>query len=167
MNPFPQPNSVIVMDNASWHFAEELGRVCDSQGVRIIYLPPYSPDLNPIEAFFGDMKKLFKNKFNPFEETEITDEEFMEILRCCALEVGSRVPQIQGHFRHAGVNFHTGTQGSIESQACSGGADGEGISEEGSSDRSSEEDSGEEDSGEDYSGEDYSGEDYSGEEDSG
>src|SRR5205814_536577 len=50
MNPFPQPNSVIVMDNASWHYHDLVQQACYERGVKVIYLPPYSPDFNPIES---------------------------------------------------------------------------------------------------------------------
>lgn len=62
-SPFPGPNSVLVMDNASFHFYDDLQRLCDQAGVRLEYLPTYSPDLNPIEAFFGDLKKHIRRYF--------------------------------------------------------------------------------------------------------
>lgn len=43
-------NSVIVMDNAAFHKNEDLKTIIKKSGHTIEYLPPYSPDLNPIEA---------------------------------------------------------------------------------------------------------------------
>lgn len=57
---FPAPKSVLVMDNASIHHSEALKRMCSDAGVILIYLPPYSPDLNPIEEFFAQLKRFFK-----------------------------------------------------------------------------------------------------------
>ena len=42
-------DSVLVMDNMKSHHAKAVKDLLDSSGVRYIYLPPYSPDLNPIE----------------------------------------------------------------------------------------------------------------------
>lgn len=62
-SPFPGPNSVLVMDNASFHFHDDLKRLYNEAGVRLEYLPTYSPDLNPIKAFFGDLKKYIRRHF--------------------------------------------------------------------------------------------------------
>jgi hypothetical protein len=48
---WPAPRSVIVMDNASFHHTDRLDQMCRDAGVKLVYLPPYSPDLNPIEEF--------------------------------------------------------------------------------------------------------------------
>jgi len=56
MNPFPQKNSVIIMDNASIHKSPALEAMVLARGMRICYLPPYSPDFNPIEEGFSAMK---------------------------------------------------------------------------------------------------------------
>ncbi|CZS92406.1 uncharacterized protein RAG0_02848 [Rhynchosporium agropyri] len=57
MNPWPQRNSVLVMDNASIHHSARIKQMCHDAGVRLVYLPPYSPDLNPIEEF---LKSLYQ-----------------------------------------------------------------------------------------------------------
>ena len=48
MNAYPGPYSVLVVDNASIHKGQYLLDICNSKGVRIEFLPPYSPDLNPV-----------------------------------------------------------------------------------------------------------------------
>ncbi|OBR02178.1 TPR domain-containing protein [Colletotrichum higginsianum IMI 349063] len=60
---FPAPKSVIVMDNASFHRRRDIKEACDAAGVILEFLPPYSPDFNPIEAFFGDLKRLFRQQY--------------------------------------------------------------------------------------------------------
>ena len=42
-------NSVIVLDNATFHRKKRLQKIAEEAGCEIIFLPPYSPDLNPIE----------------------------------------------------------------------------------------------------------------------
>nr|GAT43019.1 predicted protein [Mycena chlorophos] len=56
MKPYPQPNSVLVMDNASTHHFEGLREIVEGRGMHLIYLPAYSPDFNPIEEGFSAMK---------------------------------------------------------------------------------------------------------------
>ena len=55
-------NSVLVMDNMKSHHAKTVKDLLDSSGVRYIYLPPYSPDLNPIEKLWSKVK-AFLRKF--------------------------------------------------------------------------------------------------------
>lgn len=65
MNAFPGRRSVIVLDNASIHHGEHdlLTRLCASKGVRVEYLPRYSPDLNPIEEYFSACKHLIRRDY--------------------------------------------------------------------------------------------------------
>ena len=56
MNPFTGRNSVIVLDNAKVHHGSRLASLCDAANFLLIYLPPYSPDLNPIEKVFLVLK---------------------------------------------------------------------------------------------------------------
>ena len=49
--------TVIVMDNASFHRKKRLYELAEQYNVKIIFLPPYSPELNPIEHFWHWLKK--------------------------------------------------------------------------------------------------------------
>ena len=60
--PHLNGDSVLVMDNMKSHHAKAVKNLLDSSGVRYIYLPPYSPDLNPIEKLWSKMK-AFLRKF--------------------------------------------------------------------------------------------------------
>jgi len=60
MNPFPQKNSVLVMDNAQIHHDEFLVNLIESIGCKVLFLPPYSPDFNPIETAFSVIKSWLK-----------------------------------------------------------------------------------------------------------
>jgi transposase len=53
---WPEPKSALVMDNASFHHSESIAQMCTEAGMKLVYLPPYSPDLNPIEEFFAKLK---------------------------------------------------------------------------------------------------------------
>jgi len=60
MNPYPSPQSVLVMDNCAIHHVEGIQEMCDEASVKLIYLPPYSPDFNPIEECFSFMKSYIR-----------------------------------------------------------------------------------------------------------
>jgi transposase len=50
----------IVMDNASIHKFQSMIRKIDRRGYKVIYLPPYSPELNAIKQFWGVVKGKMK-----------------------------------------------------------------------------------------------------------
>ena len=52
------PNSVIVMDNATFHKRQDIQDLIQEHHHTILWLPPYSPDLNPIEQVWSWMKGL-------------------------------------------------------------------------------------------------------------
>lgn len=60
------PGQFVVMDNASFHKAQKTKALIESVGCKIIFLPPYSPDLNPIEKFWANMKRWIKNKISNY-----------------------------------------------------------------------------------------------------
>ena len=60
MNAYPGDNSVIVMDNARIHHDNELIELLEGLGCRVVFLPPYSPDFNPIETAFSTIKSWIR-----------------------------------------------------------------------------------------------------------
>ena len=50
------PNSVVIMDNCSIHHLHDVIKVIHSVGALVLFLPPYSPDLMPIEGCFSKVK---------------------------------------------------------------------------------------------------------------
>ena len=97
---FPAPKSVLIMDNASIHHSDAVTTLCREAGVLLIYLPPYSPDMNPIEEFFAQLKRFIKRHWQVWEQGEQTD--FAPFLRWCIREAGADTASAEGHFRHAG-----------------------------------------------------------------
>jgi len=55
------------MDNASFHKSQRTRELIESVGCKVIFLPPYSPDLNPIEKFWANMKRWIKNNLFNFD----------------------------------------------------------------------------------------------------
>jgi transposase len=58
--PTLRPGDVVVMDNLSAHKRAGVRRAIEAAGCRLLYLPPYSPDLNPIEKAFSKLKALLR-----------------------------------------------------------------------------------------------------------
>ena len=50
-------STIIIVDNARFHIKEEVNRITNYNGHEVIFLPPSSPDLNPIEKVFAILKK--------------------------------------------------------------------------------------------------------------
>lgn len=59
---------IVIMDNASFHKSQKTRDLIESVGCKLIFLPPYSPDLNPIEKFWANMKRWIKNKVTTFNQ---------------------------------------------------------------------------------------------------
>jgi transposase len=50
------PNSILIWDNASFHKSNQLKELIQKHGHTMLFLPPYSPDLNPIEHKWQELK---------------------------------------------------------------------------------------------------------------
>ena len=62
--PNLKQGSIIILDNASYHKSEQLLKLFHSHKISILFLPPYSPDLNPIEPMWGTIKQHLRNYYN-------------------------------------------------------------------------------------------------------
>ena len=58
--PTLRPSQIVVMDNLSAHKGERVKEIIEGRGAELLYLPPYSPDLNPIEQAFSKVKGLLR-----------------------------------------------------------------------------------------------------------
>jgi transposase len=58
LTPSLGPGQVVVMDNLSAHKGPRVRQLIEERGCELLYLPPYSPDLNPIEEAFAKIKGL-------------------------------------------------------------------------------------------------------------
>ena len=73
-NPFPGRNSVIVMDNCQIHQHQYIQEIIEEAGCKLVMLPPYSPNYNPIEIAFGLLKTWIARHHMEFAEVIIGDE---------------------------------------------------------------------------------------------
>jgi transposase len=58
--PTLEPGQVVVMDNLSSHKVAGVREAIERRGASVLYLPPYSPDFNPIEHAFAKLKALLR-----------------------------------------------------------------------------------------------------------
>jgi transposase len=60
LGPALRPGQIVVMDNLSSHKGKRVRELIEGRGCELLYLPPYSPDLNPIEVAFAKVKGLLR-----------------------------------------------------------------------------------------------------------
>lgn len=58
--PTLRPDDIVILDNLSSHKSAQAVQRIESAGARVKYLPPYSPDLNPIEKVFSKVKSFLR-----------------------------------------------------------------------------------------------------------
>src|ERR671917_2946088 len=94
------PGQVVVMDNLSSHKGARVRELIEGRGCELLYLPPYSPDLNPIEEAFAKVKALLRRS------GERTRETLIEAMGRALDAVTAR--DARGFFRHCG--YHSTAQ---------------------------------------------------------
>ena len=58
--PELRPGQVVVMDNAPFHKSQKTKELIESAGCKLLYQPKYSPDLNPIENVWANLKRKYR-----------------------------------------------------------------------------------------------------------
>jgi len=71
MNPFPAPRSVLILDNASVHHTAVFQQMVEAAGIRLVFLPPYSPFLNPTEHVFSQVKSFLRRYSLEFRHSNL------------------------------------------------------------------------------------------------
>jgi hypothetical protein len=89
-----RPGQVVVMDNLSSHKGGRVKELIESRGCELLYLPPYSPDLNPIEQAFSKVKGLLRRA------EARTHEILIEVMGQALSAVTT--PDTRGFFDHCG-----------------------------------------------------------------
>jgi transposase len=100
---WPAPKSVLVIDNTSFHHTDRIKQIYSDTGVKLVYLPPYSPDLNSIEEFFSKLKAFVKRSFRLYLDNPSRG--FHKFLQWCINIVRAREQSARGHFRHASLTI--------------------------------------------------------------
>jgi transposase len=92
--PSLRPGQVVVMDNLTAHKGERVRELIEERGCELVFLPPYSPDFNPIEQAFSKLKALLRGA------GARTREALIEAMGAALPEIGAR--DASGFFRHCG-----------------------------------------------------------------
>lgn len=92
--PTLQPGDVLFMDNLSAHKVAGIEGLIAARGAHLVYLPPYSPDLNPIELAWSKLKTILRRR------KARTFPDLIEALRQALLAI--TLQDIQGWFAHCG-----------------------------------------------------------------
>ena len=95
--PELRPGQVVVMDNLSSHKGSRIRRLIEERGCELLYLPPYSPDLNPIEEAFSKLKGALRRAEARSREALI------EAMGVALSAVSAR--DARGFFAHRGYNL--------------------------------------------------------------
>lgn len=82
--PTLSPGETVILDNLGSHKVAGVQQAIQNAGATVLYLPPYSPDLNPIENFFAKLKALLRKAAK--RSTETLWEEIANLLRSLSSE---------------------------------------------------------------------------------
>ena len=92
--PALHAGDIVIMDNLSSHKSAQAVQVIEAVGATVVYLPPYSPDLNPIENIFSKVKQLIRG-LRPRKLVEIVNAVISAIKRIT-------IEDIEAVFTHCG-----------------------------------------------------------------
>ncbi|CAA9368807.1 MAG: hypothetical protein AVDCRST_MAG93-8219 [uncultured Chloroflexia bacterium] len=95
MAPTLGPGQMVVMVNLSAHKGGRVKEIIEGRGCELAYLPPYSPDLNPIEQAFSKVKGLLRRA-----QARTTRESLIEAMGRALDAVSAR--DARGFFGHCG-----------------------------------------------------------------
>jgi transposase len=103
--PTLKEGDIVVLDNLSSHKVAEVAKVIGSVGAKVLYLPPYSPDFNPIELVFSKLKTwVRKLKLRTMEDL------WKKLGELCDAFTPS---EYKNYFKHAGYKGKTKIQTKI------------------------------------------------------
>lgn len=113
LNPWPLPNSIVIMDNAKIHMYKELESAIHQTGARLLFLPPYAPQLNPIEVCFGRLKRWIQKKAN------LVFPLYPELVLEVGMKLCTRTTDhgTAGEYSHCGYEIH-GLEDSVFETLC-------------------------------------------------
>lgn len=101
-NEYPRERSIIVLDNVSIHVNRRIVQAIEEKGCLVRYLPPCSPDYNPIELTFSVLKAWMRRHFKTFRPVFAND--FKGFLRYAIEHSGCNRFAVE-HFRHSSARY--------------------------------------------------------------
>jgi len=95
--PSLKPGDIVIMDNLSSHKVSGIIQTIEAVGASVMFLPPYSPDLNPIELMWSKIKAILRKL--KVRDKNLLDDAIAFAFDCVSLS------DISGWFRHDGYNL--------------------------------------------------------------
>lgn len=92
--PTLHPGDIVVMDNLRTHHIQAVSELLHDAGADVLYLPPYSPDLNPIEKLWSKVKAILRKL--RVRSLDVLDDAIRSALNCTSVD------DCAGWFRCAG-----------------------------------------------------------------
>ncbi|KAB5590974.1 hypothetical protein CTheo_5590 [Ceratobasidium theobromae] len=108
MNPFPDDNSVLIMDNCAIHNDPAIREMIEARGMVCMYLPSYSPDFNPIELAFSKIKSSVQRSGEAARLTfDSNDENYEAEIQALFFRHVHTVTEedARGWYRHCGYDY--------------------------------------------------------------
>ena len=93
--PSLRRGQLVVMDNLSSHKGKRVRELIEERGCELVYLPPYSPDLNPIEEAFSKIKGFIR-------KAEARTREALVEAMGAAISPAVTARDVHGFFEHCG-----------------------------------------------------------------
>lgn len=93
-----RPGDVVIMDNLSSHKVKGVADAIESASAQLLYLPPYSPDFNPIELAFSKLKRLIRSAKNRTVDTLWNT--------CGSILDQFNESEFRNYFKHAGYRYN-------------------------------------------------------------
>lgn len=92
-----QPGDIVIMDNLSSHKVKGVAQAIEAANAQLLFLPPYSPDLNPIELAFSKFKRLIRSA----KERTVDS-----LWNTCGKVLDQfSEPEFRNYFKHAGYRY--------------------------------------------------------------
>ena len=76
LNPVFPKNAILILDNARYHKTKDVLKTFKEENIDVLFLPPYSPELNPIEKYWANMKRWIRNKLKNIEDPMLAINEY-------------------------------------------------------------------------------------------
>ena len=99
LTPQLKPGDIVIMDNLSSHKMQRVAELIEQTGAQVRYLPPYSPDLNPIENVISKIKQRLRSLACRTKEALWTS--MQSVLDCITSTDAANC------YAHAGYTLHT------------------------------------------------------------
>lgn len=95
--PTLRPGDIVIMDNLASHKRVGVREAIEAVGARVMYLPPYSPDFNPIELAFSKFKWYLKSS---------AERTVAALWKCCGKLLDKfHETECRNYFRHCGYRY--------------------------------------------------------------